>query len=218
MRWVLFIALWLFLLIAGKLAYGADLTTLIDNTVHIQMCEPAPAQRCWGGTGSIISYHNKQYLLTNRHICWQTTGIAQVYEHGARSKKQRVLRISKKTDLCLLTAAGLSGGGLKINPSSAELPRRTPIYTVGRPRPGSTFIQTGQILLYETQPVMNGIGLRGLMRDAVSDVMAQPGCSGSPIVIESGELIGVVFAYDRSNFTAILLPVADVQKFLKELP
>lgn len=194
-----------------------------------------------GGTGFQVNYADKQYVLTNDHVCGlaDSEGHIMAVPTYGRVSLLSVLRRSQTTDLCLLTAIpGLPG----INLATKDAAYLEKIAVVGHPHLDKITWSVGKAGVLETielleypidseEALAGCVGPKhhmepiyyGLMQGCIVRVAAQqtsvpiaPGNSGSPVLNAQRRLVGVVFAASNSGVPSYMVPLHDVKAFLDE--
>lgn len=192
-----------------------------------------------GGTGFQVKYEGKQYTLTNYHIC-----LAADYEDTLKSRdyfgntrRLKVIARYIKNDLCVLEPINF----LPAIRLASNYYMHEQVYLIGHPRLEALTLQTASIVSKyyinmtmprRAQDPCNGqeikydVNMPGLdykycddMFMALhSNIISYGGNSGSPVLDDFGNLIGVLFAGDRRAVTAsYIVPLEYVKDFLKSL-
>ena len=144
------------------------------------------------GSGSII-YHkkNKSYILTAKHVCGDDSIIKRVLiDIDSEAHVSTVFAKSENSDLCILESERINKPAIRVS----YLPPREgdTVYNIAAP---GGFHERGMVPHFEG--VYSGYSER--MKSAIYTLPAYPGCSGSPVVNNRGELIGLIYAVN-SNF------------------
>lgn len=188
------------------------------------------------GSGSIVEGPSGQkYLLTNQHVCNVGSWLGFMrgnYEDGGLIQG-KITRGSWKVDLCA-TRVPKETLGLKI---AERLSHKEQLYTRGYPY-GVLSQTTGQYLgksewdytygiseVGECPPVSHPLrdglghiyGCRVHYVDNVTNMYSRPGSSGSPVVNISGDLVGVMSSWDAETDTGGMVPLEEIQEFMKGL-
>lgn len=182
-----------------------------------------------GGTGFVVKTPNGNKLtVTNKHVCdgirFTGKGVYATTQDGKVSKLQYI-QVHDQADLCILSpVAGLNG--LFIS-NVKHLRNGQEAHVVGHPFLWGLAMTTGEVLSRElvdiavyrdpdTKECNHGKAYYGFCMAAywayATTIKAAPGNSGSPVVDNSGKLIGVLFAGNDLGYSFIV-PV----EFLKEL-
>jgi S1-C subfamily serine protease len=194
-----------------------------DNVVMLTYGPYIPSG---GGTGFVVKTPSgNKVTVTNRHICDELNkNPIYAKTRDGRYSKLEILEVSMFSDLCILSPVpglkGLSLGGEVYNGDN--------IYVVGHPFLWETLMTEGEvsgiknvILLGETDrkgscKYLNGrntiFGCVEIHESIMSSVKTAPGNSGSPVVNNLGQVVGVLFAGTQNGYSAIVRI-----KHLKEL-
>jgi len=200
-----------------------------------------------GGTGFYITTpKNKTYILTNNHICELADNADKLkVVHNNNEFFSKVAFRSKKTDLCLIESNDERNGveladSMELGESANLLghPGLRPLtlhkgeaigyekidllFGLDVPEDrcfGVTYFlknyDTPESILLQAQGINS---LCVVTVDSTSmNMISYPGASGSPVVNEHGELIGVLFAGNTQAITvSFLVPLEDVREFLSD--
>ena len=177
------------------------------------------------GTGSHIQYLGKTYILTNKHMCEETViqsvevqGIYGVITLNQQFRvkvtdglEYKILKISSKHDLCLLTSE--RNNGLEL--AEVDVEKFEHVTVVGHPRGLPLTIRHGNVISHEVN------AFRWISAEPVNflfiNMISYGGNSGSPITNESGKLVGVLFGgFNGTNTEAFCVPLIDIKLFLME--
>ena len=194
-----------------------------------------------GGTGfRVIAPSGKRYILTNYHVCMlgYTKGWLAAEDYRGYRYRLEIIEKYKKHDLCLVQdVPGIPALKLANNVLSHEQ-----VYLVGHPRLANLTMESGSIVSRLTiQLVMptpwfdkcvNGrayktpfdkelfmtLGIKLCLRDfrAIhANLISYGGNSGSPVLDDFGNVIGVLFAGSPRAVTAtFLVPLEHIKMFL----
>lgn len=180
------------------------------------------------GTGFVLEYNNQKYILTNKHICQDGEEIVfsenlgqmffwvvphyreemDLYWNQEKVGTEKVLKISEEEDLCLLNYSG-SKTPFKLSDSKLEV--MDPVMVLGYPK----FMKCGEPLVMEFGHYQ-GDFRQGDEVIHMSSARVLPGNSGSPLLNESGEVVGIVFAYFATNQFSSFIPLDKIREFLKQ--
>jgi S1-C subfamily serine protease len=176
-----------------------------------------------GGTGFLIS--DRAYgtvLLTNKHICDMDDGNPDqvfVLDQNNRAYFSTVRRKATLTDLCIIEPPQeflAKYGGLTLAEDGTVPAENEVLFVYGHPnlRPltasSGAFVNHSWIPADWMSPVLD---VKNLWVGR-ADIVIQPGNSGSPVLNESGEVVGIVFAHEGPSFIALFIPLEDIRKFL----
>lgn len=183
-----------------------------------------------GGTGfAVKTASGKVLTLTNAHVCRIPGGIFAALTNGRQIPLQ-IVEIYDKHDLCLLQGiSGLTGVSLADSVDVGDQ-----IEIIGHPKLMPLNVSKGEIIGYQQVVVMTGQGpceetqtnppYSTIMtpfgeaciltvKAGLSNAIALPGNSGSPVVNIFGNLTGVLFCGDPGDNWGIFVPL----KFIKDL-
>ena len=207
---------------------GADQTMMLVN----------PDNENSGGTGFAVKTEDGvRYTLSNAHVCeiGQKRGF-MLAKKGNLSTRLRIIAISDNSDLCLLEALpGLEGLELAEEVSMFE-----GVYLVGHPLLMPISITAGWVRgrgvfgISYCNVMRNNTNFPRIIRPQENDVddiinmfdscvkmraaiitnnFSRPGNSGSAVLNDDGDVVGVLFAGD-SEGTSLMVPLSEVKTFL----
>jgi hypothetical protein len=160
---------------------------LVAATVLVCVIGSVPACRAQDnvlqsfGTGFIV--HEQGYVLTNEHVVHRAKTV-NVVVRGKDTYPATILSADEDHDLALLkieadkplTAIPLG--------NSAEVKRQQPVLAMGFP--------FGEDAISSTSGQVVSIRKEGANQLLVTDVLANPGNSGGPMLNDRGEVIGII--------------------------
>jgi S1-C subfamily serine protease len=178
-------------------------------------------RQAWLGTGSIIKIDEEYtYILTNAHVSGQ--GLEPVEEIILTVKdeiygkvKAELVKQSDKVDLAIIKVKGKLSSKQEIK-KYGEVKQQDKIYSCGHYL-GMEYIYTeGSAAGYTTEDRFDSVSLIGNLPSAF-------GCSGSAVVNQEGELVGVIYAIFNVGYgsvdtaKAIIVKVEDVKEFVENI-
>lgn len=155
--------------------------TLNSLTVKVNSTQPAPTFTR-GGTGFLVD--GRGYLLTNAHVVKNAT-VVEV-QNPLGEYQARIIQLDRQSDLALLkiedtTYHAFNALPYGISRIGADL--GDDLFTLGYPRP--TIVYGKGYLSAET-------GFQGDTTAFQLTIAANPGNSGTPVLNNDGEVIGIV--------------------------
>lgn len=165
------------------------------------------------GTGFAMMYKGKPVFITNAHVCERYPSMYVLKDR--KEFEYKVIKISKKTDLCMLE------GDLTFKPLllAHQAPRDTTVYAIGFHHGEFKTVQQGFLKVYSTVKLAWGLPVEkckgrkylkvvrtGNIYEPVvclasfdiysTTIPAAPGGSGSPVVDSRGRVVSVVAAIE----------------------
>jgi S1-C subfamily serine protease len=135
-----------------------------------------------GGTGFLVD--GKGYLLTNAHVVKNATVVEVVNTLGAY--QARIIQLDRQADLALLKIEDTSYhafNGLPYGISRTGADLGDDVFTLGYPRPD---------IVYGKGYCSAETGFQGDTTTFQLTIAANPGNSGTPVLNNDGEVIGIV--------------------------
>lgn len=158
-----------------------------------------------GGRGTGFAVHPDGYILTNHHVIHQRDPIAVAFPNGELFHAN-VIESNEELDIAFLKVEGEDLPFLPIRTTSAL--KREPIYVIGNPLAQTQIVNNGEIL--NDDPPFQTLKISASIF---------PGHSGSPVLSEDGEVVGVVYARSLSSSEkeghGLAVPV---ERILEEIP
>jgi len=221
-----------FVLFAGFGAYASEkgMEQLRKTAVRIE------GVAC-SGSGSIVEGHTgRKYVATNAHVCncAGEKGYFYATKEGGELIKARIVKRSWAYDLC----AGLVEDfrpALKLGRAPAPLsevssrgyPGGHLVETHGRIGGSSKWTWEADISMMGTCPpgtpkllALNGnvAGCALTFTSTLTNLYGRPGSSGSAVVNNNGELVGVLSSWmPDSEYSAGMVPYSQLREFLGDL-
>ena len=196
-----------------------------------------------GTEGSGTGFHikapsGKTYILTNQHVCAIADKNQELLvENSKKMVPRRVIAIYQKHDLCLVEALPGEESGLKM---ASSLSIGEDIVLIGHPSGRPLTLSKGEFVHKKFIPMVNleiktpeecdsinGTWLNGgffMPSVCVEKISAfgisspsYPGNSGSPVVNKWGNVVGVLFAGNRTQLNDnYMVPFHELKNFLKD--
>ncbi len=167
-----------------------------------------------GGTGFLVETENfGKVILTNRHICDSKSedGVF-VLEQQEKIYFTKISRVSTRSDLCLLEVTKAI-----LESTEAYKFGKTPksgqhVLVFGHPYLGKLVMNHGDFLDILMFPAQPGEPPEGLLAGIV-DFPIRPGNSGSPLLNNKNEVVGIMFAMGLGD-RGLFIPLESINRFL----
>lgn len=162
-------------------------------------------------TGFHVEYMGRVYILTNKHVC--DLNAREVHSKYIQFEDYvgRVLSVSKKHDLCLVTSN--RNEGLELAWDKPE--PMDELILIGHPRGLGKTIRKGYYV--DTSDIYAQWIGDGSYEAMMVSTIAYGGNSGSPVCNTDGEVTGVLFAGSmRFHTEGLVVPLKYIRKFLDE--
>ncbi len=154
-----------------------------------------------GGTGSGFFITPDGLLVTNYHVAGDTVEVELRYDGSAETFSARVLGGSACADVAVVQASGSSFEYLEWSPEPPRLEET--IRVVGFPNGTDTIsFQDGTV----TKEISDDIDFGGFLTNFESSAKTDRGSSGSPVVNELGEVLGLNYAVETGSLDVVLNP------------
>jgi len=186
-----------------------------------------------GGTGfAVQTPSHKVVIVTNRHVCGVANnfGILFVKKETGPAFPMQIIKRSDNSDLCAITPLK-DMSGLKLA-HNVEIGQDLAI--LGHPLLLPLNLSLGQLMgydkvevlvnkgrckvnkgMFKTVPAPFGLACIQFANSGITNVVALPGNSGSPVVDFYGHVVGVNYATNMAANWAIIVPLEAVRDFLK---
>lgn len=178
-----------------------------------------------GGTGGGTTFalkHNKQiYYVTARHVCNTSAKIEvpTIMTDGINAMHIATQRMSVRSDLCLYQAGPVPRFN-PIKPAGLVLARRQAkvgddLVTWGHPRGDPLTRAAGKMTGAErnTQGDLSLLSLRYTIHEA--EMVVDYGASGSPVLNNKGEVVGVVTNMSKEPGFTYFVPLKELKRFIE---
>lgn len=145
-------------------------------------------QRSEGVSGSCFAVSPEGHVMTAYHVVKGADQITVRFSDGVE-RAARVMRTSKTNDLALLLVTGSPPDWLPLV-SSRGISLAQPVFSIGYPATQSL----GDNAKFTEGSISSLSGLEGDAAMLQVSIPIQPGSSGSPVVSQTGEVVGIVVA------------------------
>ncbi|NYI41734.1 S1C family serine protease [Demequina lutea] len=156
------------------------------------------------GTGFAVDAHT---LVTNRHVIEGSKEL-QVTTYDGRTIAVTAASATAVADLAIITTEQSIGGFAVL--AQSDPVEGDAITVIGYPLGGKPTTVTGVVLGSVADPL--GASLGTVM---VTTAPVEPGSSGSPVLNEKGEVVGVIYAKNESN-QSFMVPVSLLRTLIAE--
>lgn len=147
-------------------------------------------------------------LVTNRHVIENSRSL-EVSTYDGRVIDATAVSSTTVADIAIVSVEDSLGGGFPIR--AQEDPEEGDVITVvGYPSGGRLTTVSGVVLGPTSDPLEGSVG-----RVFATSAQVEPGSSGSPVLNESGEVVGVIYAKNVSN-QSFIVPVSTLNTLLAE--
>lgn len=157
------------------------------------------------GTGFAVDAHT---LVTNRHVIEDTKEL-QVTTYDGDTIKVTAASVTAVADLAIITTEE-SIGGLFSALAQQDPVEGDAITVIGYPGGGQLTTVSGVVLGTTADPL--GAALGAVM---ATTAPVSPGSSGSPVLNEDGEVVGVIYAKNESE-QSFMVPVSLLRTLIAE--
>lgn len=157
-------------------------------------------------TGTAFAYGGT--IVTNRHVAAGASDLDLATWAGTDFMAQ-VTGHSQTSDLARLAAAPPTGSSPLSAPAGPKPGVGAQVFVAGYPEGDQLSVLSGTVLGTKTDP---SSGVDGPILEISNRV--EPGNSGSPLLDSHGQVVGVVFALDRSSGDGLAMPLGALSAFL----
>lgn len=157
------------------------------------------------GTGFALDANT---LVTNRHVIENSRSL-EISTYDGRVIEATAVTSTTVADVAIVAVKESLGTGFPIR--AQDDPKEGDVITVvGYPGGGRLTTTTGVVLGPTTDPLGGAVG-----RVLATTAQVEPGSSGSPVLNESGQVVGVIYAMNDSN-QSFIVPVTTLNTLLLE--
>lgn len=156
------------------------------------------------GTGFAYDAHT---LITNRHVVEDTSEL-QVTTYDGRTIAVTAASVAAVADLAIITTEESIGAGAVL--AQEDPVEGDAITVVGYPNGGQLTTVSGVVLGATGDPLGAALGTV-----LATTAPVEPGSSGSPVLNERGEVVGVIYAKNEAE-QSFMVPVSLLRTLLDE--
>ncbi len=187
-----------------------------------------------GGTGFFLKHNNRQWFVTNKHICdgvGKDGRLILQWRDGTRVNAT-IVEVNEQADLCLATSEYVAAYPLKL---AKAYRLHQEVHTLGHPALYELVLSTGRIFDHSMIEMIVSVNekckkgereekinvwffqlnacLKGFDALYVSNT-THGGNSGSPVLDNNGNVIGVIFAGNTKTFYGLAVPLEELKVML----
>ncbi|MFV0633273.1 S1 family peptidase [Demequina sp.] len=147
-------------------------------------------------------------LVTNRHVIENSSDI-QVSSYDGRVIEATAASSTTVADIAIITTSESLGGAFAVR--AQEDPREGDVITVvGYPGGGKLTTVSGVVLGETTDPLGGAVD-----KVLATTAVVEPGSSGSPVLNDEGQVVGVVYAKNDAD-QSFIVPVSMLNTLLAQ--
>jgi S1-C subfamily serine protease len=225
------------LLISSSLSSSKETEDSILSKLSLSLVKVLdPARPGSGGTGFVTTYNNRMVVMTNDHVCaLNRGGRVMIVRDGEFEVFGDVIKRDFAHDLCITTFGVKGYPAVQIG--DKDLKSFDRLFIVGHPRLRPRTPNVGRLVDYSVEHIAyqpskddecQSPAIKQVFIDIFSgefticrldinlgltNVFIAPGNSGSPVVNDSGKLIGVINS-GSEDMVGGYVPLKDVKEFL----
>ncbi|WP_236683340.1 S1 family peptidase [Demequina sediminicola] len=147
-------------------------------------------------------------LVTNRHVIDNANSV-EVSTHDGRIIEVSAASVTTVADIAIVTTDTSLGGAFAAR-AEQDPEEGDAITVVGYPNGGRLTTTTGVVLGGAKDPIGGAVGTV-----LATSAVVEPGSSGSPVLNESGQVVGVVYAKNDAN-QSFIVPVSTLNSLLAQ--
>ncbi len=152
-------------------------------------------------------------LVTNRHVIDNTQRI-ELSTHDGRTVEVETASVTTVADIAIVTTATSMGGAFAVRADEDPL-EGDAVTAVGYPKGGRLTTTTGVVLGPVQDPLAEDGAGGAVDKVLATTVPVEVGSSGSPVLNEAGEVVGVVYAKNDNN-QSFIVPVSTLNSLLTQ--
>lgn len=169
------------------------------------------------GSGSLFTINNKRFVISVNHVCQAMPALDALIRATGEREQVTIVKTEPENDICVLTYKSIDN----LPTHYFIMPGNAPqlfekILTEGYPLDEPLNINYGFLLDQVAVPIMSEHGVV-LMRLTNTSLRVFPGNSGSPVVNQSGQLVGLVDAADMRTNNGMITQYEALMEFVRSL-
>ena len=184
----------------------------IDISNSLVYIESIDEDTIKSGTGFVYKVKNNQaYILTNYHVIEQYNDI-YVYNLNKQREEAKVVSYDIYKDIAVLTIDNVLNLKQLSFEDNTALNEGDKVYVVGNPSNMTNFgTITNGTIVGKADYLKELYGFNPIIVSAKTDF----GSSGSPVLNEEGNVVGLIFLKNKDNDSSLFIPINDIEYILK---